>query len=190
MELVIEENMNNTTNMEINVDTNTNINTNINTNYKNTYQPIQQTPKTPKKKKVTYEQILESMNMKVVDGKLVMTPPSDSDNLLEGKQPQKRWNKKVNTSIPAQYSYQNNQYPIYKQEGQQQQEEEKKPLTFEQYKRLLWMNEMKRRQDLNHIRQVKSTKLFFSTPSTNETNTGNIIYSNQSRVGYNMFKLK
>ena len=104
MELVIEENMNNTTNMDIDVDTNTNINTN--TNYKNTYQPIQQTPK---KKKVTYEQILESMNMKVVDGKLVMTPPSDSDNLLEGKQPQKRWNKKVNTSIPDQYSYQNNQ---------------------------------------------------------------------------------
>jgi hypothetical protein len=160
----------------------------IDNDFSETKKPLLNTttnkPIPPKKKnKVTYEQILESMNMKVIDGKLVMVPHNDNDiSNQPGLKRDNRWNKKVNTSIPQQ-----SQPQIQVQ--QQEQEQPKQPLTPEQIKQMLWVNEMKRRQEINRIREVKSTKLFFSTPTTNDTNRGNIIYNNQSRIGYNMFKL-
>jgi hypothetical protein len=138
----------------------------------------------PKKNtRITYEQILNSMNMKVIDGKLVMVPLNDNDipPNQTGLKRDNRWNKKVNTSIPEQRQTQ--QYYRQTEESQEQ----PKQMTPEQIKQMLWANEMKKRQEINRIREVKSTKLFFSTP--NETARGNIIYNNQSRIGYNMFKL-
>lgn len=154
-----------------------------NNNTLTTANPIKK-PVPPKKKtRVTYEQILSSMNMKVIDGKLVMVPPSDNDIPNQpGLKRDNRWNKKVNTSIPEQ-----SQTQQYYQQMEEPQEQPKQPMTPEQIKQMLWENEMKRRQEINRIREVKSTKLFFSTP--NETARGNIIYNNQSRIGYNMFKL-
>jgi len=181
MELVID---NDNSNSEKD-NTNTNNNTNI-------QKPAPKTKQEPKKKsRITYEKILESMNMKVIDGKLVMRPQNkDTDteedtSIHAGLKKENRWNKKVVASIPE-----NNQMHQYQQQQYQQQpyqEQTQQPLTPEQIKQMLWANEMKRRQEINRIREVKSTKLFFSTP--NETARGNIIYNNQGRIGYNMFKL-
>jgi len=164
------------------------IDSDYNSDYSETKNPLLNTttnkPIPPKKKnRITYEQILNSMNMKVIDGKLVMVPPSDNDGSNPtGLKRDNRWNKKVNTTIPEQIQTQQ-----YYRQAEEPQEQPKQSMTPEQIKQMLWANEMKRRQEINRIREVKSTKLFFSNP--NETARGNIIYNNQSRIGYNMFKL-
>jgi hypothetical protein len=120
--------------------------------------------KQPEKKKVTYDDILSSLNMKVINGKLQIVR-GDSDAYSQAQQfanpytKSKNMNTKNNT--PS-YTKQNEFYNKFLQaQSQPQIEVETTPLTEEEKKRLLMIQYIKHQQQRQHISRVKSRKLNF-----------------------------
>lgn len=94
------------------------------------------------KKPISYEDILTSLNMIVVDGKLQYINKNAQANMhLQNKM------SKPNSFI---------------------QQPQQKPLTKEQYQRIVLENRKKRLENQNRIQQIKSTKMLFSN-YTNQT---------------------
>ena len=107
-------------------------------------------------RKITYDDILSSLNMQVVNGKLQIVRNVAAENIKTNQeQPYQR-----------QQQQQQQQQPYQRQQQQQQpyqrQQEDSIPLTKEQYKRMVAINYMRRLQQQRHIQQVKSTKLRYS----------------------------
>ena len=112
-------------------------------------------PTTTQKKKISYDDLLSNMGMKLINGKLEL----------------------YNTT---QSPYQNQQQQIYHQHEQQQQpyhQHEQQPqqssMTKQQYKKYLALQYLKQQHERNRIGQIKSKKLLFSNPET----VSNISYS-------------
>lgn len=132
----------------------------------------QQTVSQQPQKKVTYDDILSSLNMKVVNGKLQIIRGDDN---AQQQQMQRSNGGSVQSSLRQQtqsqvYTKQNDFYNKFLQAQQQQQmvEEEEVELTPEQiaeqqlhYKRLMMIQYIKNQQQRMHVAQVKSKKMKF-----------------------------
>jgi hypothetical protein len=120
-------------------------------------------------KKVTYDDILSSLNMKVVNGKLQIIRGEDTQQ----QQPPMQMGRQVAPSQAQAYSKQNDFYNKFLQAQQQQQmqemvEEKEFELTPEQvaarqqyYKRLMMIQYIKKQQQKQHLGKVKSKKMKF-----------------------------
>jgi hypothetical protein len=113
-------------------------------------QPIRQEipPIHPPKNKISYDEILESMNMRVVNGKLEMIIPTQKE---AGE---------IKKVYPQQNSYIHNKY--FKNSANQQ-ERPLRPLTHEEYRALM----IKRQIEIQRINLIKPKKLLFSTNHIN-----------------------
>lgn len=120
------------------------------------------------KKKVTYDDILSSLNMKVINGKLQIvrgdaeaySPPPQKRQLINNRQ---KFNENVNMNA---YAKQNEFYNKFLQaQGQAQAQAPVVtpvvPFTPEEKKRLLMIQYIKQQQERQHISRVKSRKLSF-----------------------------
>ena len=118
------------------------------------------------KKQITYDNILSSLNMKVVNGKLQIVR-SDGE---EGEEPQLQrqvqkkqvaFNPKTQTQT-VQYPNQNGMAPqiIYDEEGLQPQAIYI-PMTKEEYKRKMAIQYLRRIQEIKHLERVKPRKMKF-----------------------------
>ena len=120
------------------------------------------------KKQITYDNILSSLNMKVVNGKLQIVR-SDGDGEGEEepqlqRQVQKKqvaFNPKTQTQT-VQYPNQNGMAPqiIYDEEGLQPQAIYI-PMTKEEYKRKMAIQYLRRIQEIKHLERVKPRKMKF-----------------------------
>jgi len=115
------------------------------------------------KKKVTYDDILSSLNMKVINGKLQIVrgdaeviPPQQKKQVVHNRQ---KFNENVNMNA---YAKQNEFYNKFLQaQTQAQAPIVAETLTPEEKKRILMMQYIKQQQERQHISRVKSRKLSF-----------------------------
>jgi hypothetical protein len=127
---------------------------------------LMQLPQQPQPRKVTYDDILSSLNMKVINGKLQIVRNIDVENIKTNNMPLQQ--------APGQrqpQSWERQQQPGQRQQEQMQQEQmqqqQRPPLTKEQYKQILVANYIKQARQQQHIRNVKSTRLMFPTSNIN-----------------------
>ena len=113
-------------------------------------------------RKITYDDILSSLNMQVVNGKLQIVRNVAAENIKTNQEQPYQRQQQQQQQQP--YQRQQQQQPYQRQQQQQpyQQQEDSIPLTKEQYKRMVAINYMRRLQQQRHIQQVKSTKLRYS----------------------------
>jgi len=144
-----------------------------------------------KKKQVTYDDILSSLNMTVVDGKLQIV----RNNVLEKgkanineKVAESNVNSKINSKaninynqIHQKFQQQRQQTPStnvsriqtpYERQQQQYQLEQQvpEPLTREQYKQMVMIQYLNNEAQKRRINEMKSKKMMFSTISNNNIN--------------------
>jgi hypothetical protein len=158
-------------------------------------QHLQQQPP-QKRKPISYDDILKSMNMKLgPDGKLQMY----SEKLQE---------EHINQQIQQQHHQQNHQHNQIKQHQQQHHQQphynpiyhqnqpiyqtyspqnppvetSMPPLTKRQYQQMLAIQILRRQQQQQRIKQIKSTKLLFPNP--------NVIITTSSRPTNRLFGFK
>ena len=165
---------------------------------KPTLKPILKTKLTPpKKKQVTYDYILSSLNMTVVDCKLQIVRNSVLEkgkvNINE-KSSVSNVNSKINSKANINYNQihqkfqqqqqprnqtsstnvsriQSLQTPYERQQQQYQLEQEvPEPLTREQYKKMVLIQYLNNEAQKRRINEMKSKKMMFSTISNNNIN--------------------
>jgi len=110
-----------------------------------------------KKKQISYDDILSSMRMQVgPDGKLQMY----SQKLVEAnaQQQQELQKKQQQHYLPAVQRQQREEYEFPRQ-----------PLTRDQYQQLVTLDLIRRQQEQQRLRQIKSTKLIFPNPNVHIT---------------------
>jgi hypothetical protein len=146
-------------------------------NYVNYWSNVNQTT-TTKKPKVSYDDILSSLNMVVHNGVLQFAKP------IEQKAEKSQQKKQVTINAPQKpqsfqhqqkpQSFQNQQnnyitnkyFKDYKDESQGL-EEPIKPITKEEYRQILIQDYINRQNAIRRISQIKSKKLLFNTQNIN-----------------------
>jgi hypothetical protein len=161
-------------------------------NYHNEIQKTQRQRQPPKQKRISYDDILSSMNTVVIDGKLEFISKDSLQNIVENQQNQNQQNKKrVSFNQQQQYHSQNIQQPQisknsyiynkffkdYKEPSLIQNEEPMRPLTKNELIKQLIINKVNAINERNRIAQIKSTKLLF-----NNNNNRNIIINSRSNA--------
>ena len=149
---------------ELDVDTQTNEVNEVNElsglnyiNYWSNANPIASESTNPKKPKVSYDDILSSLNMVVNNGVLQFAKPI--------QQTQKSQQKK---QVTISDNYITNKYfKDYKDQSQGVVEEPRVPLTKEEYRQMLIQDYIKRQQAKRRISQIKSRRLLFDTQHIN-----------------------
>jgi len=136
----------------------------------------------PKKKQISYDDILSSMNTVVIDGKLEFIKKDVLQNIVEKQQ--QPLQKKVtfnnllgqNTPRPqvdkSSYIY-NKYFKDYKDQTPNQIEAPTRPLTKNELIKQLVINKVNAFNERNRIAEIKSTKLLFN----NNNNTNIVINS-------------
>lgn len=167
---------------------------------KPTLKPILKTQLTPpKKKQVTYDDILSSLNMTVVDGKLQIVRNSVLEkgkaNVTEANINEKVTASNINSNVNSKANINYNQIhqkfqqhrqqtpstnvsriqslqtPYERQQQQYQLEQEvPEPLTREQYKKMVMIQYLNNEAQKRRINEMKSKKMMFSTISNNNIN--------------------
>jgi hypothetical protein len=146
-------------------------------NYINYWSNANQTTTTTKKPKVSYDDILSSLNMVVHNGVLQFAKPTQQSQQSQQSQQKTQQKKQVTINAPqkqnTQYQqnpqYQQNNYITnkyfkdYKDESQGLVEEPRKPMTKEEYKKMLIQDYINRQNAIRRISQIKSKKLLFNT---------------------------
>jgi len=139
----------------------------------------------PKKKKINYNDILNSLNL-VVNKSGVLQYISTTDNqepYYDEKQPynqqQQPKGKPLEPQVKNSHIY-NKYFKDYKDPNVEYIEEVKVPQTIEEYNRMLLEDRIKRIQERNRVAQIKSTKLLFES-NNNGNSSSNI--SNNVRIG-------
>ena len=112
-------------------------------------------PTNLKKPKVSYDDILSSLNMVVHNGVLQFAKPTQQKKQVTINEPNNQSNNYIN----------NKYFKDYKDESII--EEPPKPLTKEEYKQMLIQNYINRQQAQRRISQIKSKKLLFDTQHIN-----------------------
>lgn len=142
--------------------------------YKNRGSLAPPVPEPQPARKVTYDDILSSLNMKVVDGKLQIVRNVVAENVRSNnfvpQQQQQQQQRPQTKFVPMQpqqqfHSNQTNQSKRFQSMHQPLQQQEMPPapiLTKEQYRQVQIANYMREVQRIQHIRNAKSTKLKFS----------------------------
>ena len=153
MELKIEE-----LDEQINIETkDTQPNEENGINYINYWSNATPITTNPKKPKVSYDDILSSLNMVVNNGVLQFAKP-----IQQTQKPQQK--KQVTISD----NYITNKYfKDYKDQSQGVVEEPRVPLTKEEYRQMLIKDYINRQQAQRRISHIKSKKLFFDTQHIN-----------------------
>ena len=149
-----------------------------------------QTPQVPTKKKINYDDILNSLNL-VVNKNGVLQYMSVNQNGENTQQPQynqkqqsnkKQYNqqnqpqtkiiakgKPLEPQVKNSFIY-NKYFKDYKDPNAEIVEEVKVPQTIEEYNRMVLEERIKRIQERNRIAQIKSTKMLFE--NNNHNNIG------------------
>jgi len=153
-----------------------------------------------RKKKISYDDILSSMNTVVIDGKLEFISKDKLNNILENNN-QNQVNpikKKVTFNQPQvqqpqvpqvnknSYIY-NKFFKDYKEPNQNQNEIPQRPLTKKELLKQIIINRINAINERNRIAEIKSTKLLF-----NNNNNRNIIINSMQNPGAlnHLFKFK
>ena len=146
----------------------------------------------PKKKKINYNDILNSLNL-VVNKSGVLQYISTTDNqepYYDEKQPynqqQQPKGKPLDPQVKNSHIY-NKYFKDYKDPNVEYIEEVKVPQTIEEYNRMLLEDRIKRIQERNRVAQIKSTKLFFES-NNNGNSSSNI--SNNGKIGVSKNNLR
>ena len=144
----------------------------------------------PKKNNVSYNDILNSMNMVVINGRLhfvpnnkfqnIQTNPQKSTIQNQNKSQRQNVNQNVNQN-GSQNSYIFDKYFKNYQQEQAENEIPKVPLTPDKIKRNIILHRLKQIEERKRIEQIKPKKLLF--------NTSNINISHQSNNPQNLNKL-
>ena len=134
-----------------------------------------------KKKKINYNDILNSLNL-VVNKSGVLQYISTTDSAQQHQQQQysqqqysqqqQPKGKPLDPQVKNSQIY-NKYFKDYKDPNVEYIEEVKVPQTVEEYNRMILEDRIKRIQERNRIAQIKSTKLMFESNNT-QINTGNI----------------
>jgi len=105
--------------------------------------------KTPKKRQISYDDLLSNMGFKLNNGKLEL------------------YNKKIQENQYTQSQYTQSQYTQsqYRQ-TQDTQIKQAQPMTKQQYKQLLRLQYIQNVKEKERINNIKSKKLLFSNPLT------------------------
>ena len=133
----------------------------------------------PKKKKINYNDILNSLNL-VVNKSGVLQYISTTDTAQQNQQeqyynPQQQQpnkGKPLEPQVKNSHIY-NKYFKDYKDPNVEYIEEVKVPQTVQEYNRMLLEDRIRRIQERNRIAKIKSTKLMFESNNT-QINTGNI----------------
>jgi hypothetical protein len=157
--------------------------------YKNRGTLASNAPPTPQPRKVTYDDILSSLNMTVVDGKLQITRNSAVENIRTNNfnaQPIASVKNAPRQQLGQQHGQQGERLQHVQRAQQahnaqyaQQQQQEVPVMTKEQYRQMVAINYLKAMQERARIKNMKSTKLQFSnsgveTSSISTLNNGNL----------------
>jgi hypothetical protein len=100
--------------------------------------------KTPKKRQISYDDLLSNMGFKLNNGKLEL------------------YNKKIQENQYTQSQYTQSQY----RQSQDTQIKQAQPMTKQQYKQLLRLQYIQNVKEKERINNIKSKKLLFSNPLT------------------------
>jgi hypothetical protein len=143
----------------------------------------------PKKKKINYNDILNSLNLVVnKSGVLQYITTTDNQDQQEQQQyynPQQQQpskGKPLDPQVKNSHIF-NKYFKDYKDPNAEYVEEVKVPQTIEEYNQMLLEDRIKRIQERNRVSQIKSTKLLFE--SNNNSNNGFINNGNNGngRIG-------
>jgi hypothetical protein len=131
----------------------------------------------PKKKKVTFDDILSNMNLIVnKNGVLQQMIPIQhetlnqqqyyNDNQDQNYNNQQQYNQQIPLDHNVKHSYIYNKYfKDYNDSNMHQQPPQiRVPKTIEEYKKMLLEDKLKQIAERNRISQIKSTKLLFTNP--------------------------
>lgn len=132
-------------------------------------------------KKVTYDDILSSLNMQVVNGKLQIIRNQVEENRKNGIEPNQ-----YNQNQYQQNQNQNNQNQYNQQQNYLHEEEEPEEpviLSPDQIKRIRMMQYIKQVQQQKRIREIKSTKMVYS-------NANVTISSQYNNINHKLFHFK
>ena len=140
----------------------------------------------PKKNNVSYDDILNSMNMVVINGRLHFVPnnkfqntqmtPQQSTIQNQNKSIRQNINQNVNQNINQngnQNSYIFDKYFKNYQQKQAANEIPKVPLTPDEIKRNIILHRLKQIEERKRIEQIKPKKLLFNTSNINISQQGN-----------------
>ena len=129
--------------------------------------------KKPKKKKINYNDILNSLNLVVnKSGVLQYMTTTDGQEQQEQQQQQPIKGKPLEPQVKNSHIY-NKYFKDYKDPNAEYVQEVKVPQTIEEYKRMLLEDRIKRIQERNRVAQIKSTKLLFESNNNGFINNGN-----------------
>jgi hypothetical protein len=142
----------------------------------------QQVPQ-PKKKKVSFDDILSNMNLVVNQkGVLQFMQPMQNDEYMEQtqyqqpyqeyvaqQQQQQQQQQQLDPSLKHSFLY-NKYFKDYK-DATTYEPEIRVPKTMEEYRQMLIDDKIKQIQQKKRIEEIKSTKLMFTTNVTNQSNT-------------------
>lgn len=119
------------------------------------------------KPKISYDDILSSLNMVVNNGVLQFAKPINQPQQSNKQEQKKRVTINAPTNQQPQYSYITNKY--FKDYYQQQSiiEEPEVPMTKEEYKKMLIQDYINRQQAQRRISEIKSRRLLFDTRNIN-----------------------
>ena len=123
-----------------------------------------------KKKKINYNDILNSLNL-VVNKSGVLQYITSTNNEQRQEEQQIK-GKPLEPQVKNSQIY-NKYFKDYKDPNAEYVQEVKVPQTVEEYNRMLLEDRIKRIQERNRIAQIKSTKLIFESNNT-QINSGNI----------------
>jgi hypothetical protein len=123
-----------------------------------------------KKKKINYNDILNSLNLVVNKSGVLQYITSTNNEQRQEEQPIK--GKPLEPQVKNSQIY-NKYFKDYKDPNAEYVQEVKVPQTVEEYNRMLLEDRIKRIQERNRIAQIKSTKLIFESNNT-QINSGNI----------------
>ena len=127
----------------------------------------------PKKSKISYDDILSSLNMVVSNGVLQFAKPNPQQNQEQEQVKSQKKRVTINTQPQQQpqqqpqNNYITNKYFKNYQEQNIINEEPTKPMTKEEYKQMLIQDYINRQQAQRRISQIKSKKLLFDTRNIN-----------------------
>ena len=137
---------------------------------------------TPKKKKINYDDILNSLNLVVNKNGVLQYMTTNGNQEPEQRQYQQQQQQQPNKGKPLEPQVKNSQiynkyFKDYKDPNAEYVQEVKVPQTIEEYNRMVLEENIKRIQERKRIAQIKSTKMLFESNNIPVNNTGNIVAS-------------
>ena len=167
--------------------------------HKNIIQPPIQTQNQPlQRKKITYDDLLSNMGIKLINGKLELynknlmgqnSYPSKNpyknandyhykmnrinQNNIVQKEPFQQQSHQQQSHHQQSHQQQSHQQQSYQQQSHQQQSYQQQPLSKEQYKQYLRFHYLKQQKEREKINQIKSKKIQFTNPNAYSQIRGN-----------------